>query len=454
MSFTISQTPTSQNLYLYPNGSSSTQQYIVGTSQSYLALDESWESSNDDTDYVYWNGVSSASDWYNMQDHTTETGTINYVRVITNARATSTPSTTGSYKIQVNDGTTSATGTEYITNLTNTYSKFYDTWTTKPSGGVWTWTGTTSIDSMKTGTVLSSPTVYNSNLSTTLTPNAAGTYTNIGNQNPGTGYHWDKVADDVENTFVYNNANSTWQMDTYNSANPSLTGTITSVVVYMRCCHNVGSSWTAYAKTVIRTGGTNYEGTQETLNTAGNWTTYSTTYTSNPSTLIAWTWTDINNLEIGVDLYIATGGGYEARCTKVYAIVNYQINTNAELRTTQEYAIVNYTSSATSVTLTDPNSLNISHGRQIKRYTFPDGEYEIDDYGRSNKTLTISGIETSSAFTNMNTIKTMTHYGAQVTITGLSDTNLNTSYMIKDFSFNQEPGDVSLYRYNIVLEEA
>jgi hypothetical protein len=134
-------------------------------------------------------------------------------------------------------------------------------------------------------------------------------------------------------------------------------------------------------------------------------------------------------------------------------IEHYEININPQLRTTQEYAIVNYSPAATSVTLTDPMSLNCPHSRRIKRTTFPDGEYKIDDYGRASKTLNLSGIELTDAFTKINTVKTMLHYDAEVTISGLADPNLNKNYRLKDFTPRQEPGDVSIYRWDMVLEE-
>ena len=51
--FTISQIPDSENLYLYPNGSSSTQLIAYPAAANYTRVDEDWYSYNDDTDYVY-----------------------------------------------------------------------------------------------------------------------------------------------------------------------------------------------------------------------------------------------------------------------------------------------------------------------------------------------------------------------------------------------------------------
>jgi hypothetical protein len=63
-------------------------------------------------------------------------------------------------------------------------------------------------------------------------------------------------------------------------------------------------------------------------------------------------------------------------------------------------------------------------------------------------------VEYSSAASNMDTLKTMCHYGAKVTLSGLDDTNLNTDYMITDFEFNEPAGHVNrYYEYRLSLEE-
>jgi len=95
----------------------------------------------------------------------------------------------------------------------------------------------------------------------------------------------------------------------------------------------------------------------------------------------------------------------------------------------------------------------MSHGRKITRHTFPSGDYEVDDYGRANKTLTISGREVTNANNKMQDLKDICHYGAKVTIAGLPDTNLNTDYMVRDFNFTPPTGTVDQYNWSLTLEE-
>ena len=161
-------------------------------------------------------------------------------------------------------------------------------------------------------------------------------------------------------------------------------------------------------------------------------------------------------MQIGTQLRTGqTGDIGQPRCTQVYAEVEYTgLNQNPEIRTTQLYAVVNYTPSASTVTLSTPEHLSISHSRDIGRHTFPSGDYEVDDYGRGGKTLRIRGREVSSASAKMQSVKDMCHYGNAVTIAGLPDTNLNTDYMIRSFNFEQLPGEIDIYRWTLILEES
>lgn len=120
----------------------------------------------------------------------------------------------------------------------------------------------------------------------------------------------------------------------------------------------------------------------------------------------------------------------------------------------QFFAVVNYTPTATVITLPDPKNVDLSHSRNIQRKNLPSGNYIVYDAGRGSKTLTIVGTETSAAYTDMNSLKTICHYGAKVTIAGLDDTNLNTDYWVSDIGFSAGPGyPANMYDYKLTLEE-
>lgn len=145
--FTITQSPSSANLYLYPNASSATQLTAVGQTENYECVDEVWTSPNEDTDYVYSEGSVTKYDWYTVQDHTTETGTINYVTIYTRAKGDTLPQSSTTYKLMIYDGTSEASSTNKAP-LALSYTEYSNVHTTKPSGGAWTWA---TVDSMKIG---------------------------------------------------------------------------------------------------------------------------------------------------------------------------------------------------------------------------------------------------------------------------------------------------------------
>lgn len=104
---------------------------------------------------------------------------------------------------------------------------------------------------------------------------------------------------------------SAWRQDTYAVANHSTgSGTVDSVRVRMRVRESGGR-----ARTVIRSGGSDFYGAE--VSPGAVYATYGHTYTLNPATGLAWTWGDIDALEIGVSL--ADG----ARCTRVWLEVYY-----------------------------------------------------------------------------------------------------------------------------------
>jgi len=181
------------------------------------------------------------------------------------------------------------------------------------------------------------------------------------------------------------------------------------------------------------------------------WTTYSETFNSTPSSK-SWTKKAVNDLSFRVYLD-PVSTGFQPECTQIYGVVNYDAIINPQIRTTQCYAVVNYTPATSTVTLSTPETLGVSHARNVQRIVFPDGDYRVGDYGRSGKTITLTGQETSTASAKMNSLKTMCHYGKYVTIDGLPDSNLNTDYMITGFSFNQEPGELNRYHWSLDLEE-
>ncbi len=150
-----------------------------------------------------------------------------------------------------------------------------------------------------------------------LRPSAAGGETNIASQYPGSGSHYDKVDESFPDdyaAYVYTAATG-YQRDLYQLENTSQTGTINWIKVWVRCV----ALASGYCRTAIKTGGTVYEGTQQSVSMS--WANYSTQYAENPNTEEAWTWDDLNALQAGVSL--KEGSILNTNCTQVYIEVDY-----------------------------------------------------------------------------------------------------------------------------------
>jgi prepilin-type N-terminal cleavage/methylation domain-containing protein len=146
----------------------------------------------------------------------------------------------------------------------------------------------------------------------TLRPNGSGAYTDL--TSSGCSDNWecvDEASADGLSTNVYETSSS-YYSDTYQIENHSTgSGTIDSFVIYISC-EETNPSGRVYTR--IRTNGNNYDGSQE--DPGSSFSIYSTTYTTNPFSSSAWTWTEIDNLEIGVYLR-------RVRCTQVFVEVYY-----------------------------------------------------------------------------------------------------------------------------------
>ncbi len=161
----------------------------------------------------------------------------------------------------------------------------------------------------------------------TVRPDGAGDETNIAEQYPASGAHWDKVDEatsDGDSTYVQTNGG--WEEDLYSVANHTAPSgaSINYVRVYMvaRSLNTPGQT-SAYVH--IKTNGVEYNGTEETVTTS--YATYSYQWNNNPQTGSPWTWSEIDNLQAGVGLRQGATGGPPfqryTRCTQVYVEVNY-----------------------------------------------------------------------------------------------------------------------------------
>jgi len=174
------------------------------------------------------------------------------------------------------------------------------------------------------------PPVWNSILTPVLDaeifrPTAAGDETDISTQEPTSDQHWDKVDEEIsdgDTTYVATDT-AGWQEDLYNILDHSTltaAGTIHYVRVYIMVSAT-GTPEQSSAYVHIKTNGVEYNGTEITVTTG--YTTYTHQWNTNPQTGYAWTWDEIDALQIGAGLRIPRAKKADTRCTQVYARVSF-----------------------------------------------------------------------------------------------------------------------------------
>ena len=212
--FTITQQPDSKNVYLYPNANGcDISTFPFGASENYKCVDNTYDSLTVDDDFVYKDGASVVSDLYQMQNHGTLTGSINYVKAYCRAKSEQFPPAHDFiYKIVLSkDSTCTEFDTSHIQPLSTGFVRFGHSWLTNPFNGDadWNWD---DIDDLQVGFEMSSPQVTMSPF--IFSPAADGDRTDIADVT--TGYeHWEAVIADRPLTQI-SETESAWNYDLYN----------------------------------------------------------------------------------------------------------------------------------------------------------------------------------------------------------------------------------------------
>ncbi|MHA2169982.1 MAG: DUF2341 domain-containing protein [Candidatus Kariarchaeaceae archaeon] len=129
---------------------------------------------------------------------------------------------------------------------------------------------------------------------------------------------------DDDSTYIYTTRNDSSRYTSYKIKGlREIDGSITDITLYTRA-ERSGSVISSYIRNFVRIGSQNYQRSQRSLSTS--WTTYSDTWTTNPATGLAWEWTDLDSLEIGVRGRMVYSTTRQLRITQVYAVVSYTSN--------------------------------------------------------------------------------------------------------------------------------
>ena len=158
----------------------------------------------------------------------------------------------------------------------------------------------------------------------TLRPSGAGNECawpgEVGAACPNHYQNVDEAVSDDATTMIQQGTVNTTVRDLYDIPAHSVgSGTINSVTVYINARR--GAVITGWAKPSIRTHATDYDGDEKTL--TDSWVLYSHEWTDNPNTETAWTWDEIDALEIGVQGRKTTAAADKVYITQVYVEVDY-----------------------------------------------------------------------------------------------------------------------------------
>jgi len=434
--FTINQIQVGKNLYLYPNDDGCNIDLTPeGDAKNCECVDDLRLNPDEDSTYVYSSATDLNYDLYELPDHTTETGTINYVQIYARAKSHSYPqSPDGVYKIILTDN---ACSNIYKSNdinlLADTYATYNKVWTTNPrTTAAWTWS---DIDNLEIGVECSSPTITGISKTLTIRPNAAGTHTQLDKSGCTSNYECvdETVADDAT-TQVYRTSGGGVKYDVYNLEDHTTeTGTITKIVVFAKMKYDLPGAGTDFAKIRIRTGGLNY--TSSAFTVAHDWTLYSKTWTTNPNTAVAWTWADIDALQAGIQF---DDFAHAIRCTQVYVVVYYtEAGINPQIRTTQCYAKINYDEEITC-TLNKPKQISVDHQQNIKMLNFWSGNRAVYGLTRSKRTMVLTGTQYGNdACTKIECVKNMGEAGNEITTADLGSSEFDSVFRIISFGWKK-----------------
>lgn len=160
-----------------------------------------------------------------------------------------------------------------------------------------------------------------------LRPTGNGATQEWSSQYPGSGSHYDKVDESVaddDTTYIYSTGAPT---DTFSITPTVLGGKINSVSVVVRLYPlGYNAAEDAHAWGVVRTYDTDYPHASSQDFTYSTYTTLTFTWTTNPNTSSAWTWSEIYNMQIGVKATVSSTVP-TVRCTQIYASVDYTVET-------------------------------------------------------------------------------------------------------------------------------
>jgi hypothetical protein len=483
--FQISQQPDPVDYYISPHADQTgcTELTPYGDSPNYACVDDPRENPDEDSTYVYTVSPTSEFDLYETpgllllaQHPEIVSSTINYIQVSARAKSHEyRQAGTGVYHILMSKTAvcTDIHASDDIDLITE-YTTYTNTWTTNPITSL-AWTAVDLV-LFTIGVKASSPNILLDKV-TTFRPNAAGTYCGLEGQlcpncpgEHGGGDHFNCVRD-FDNDYASSvnldtgcpGCHDTYATDTFHIPDHTTeTGVIDKVVIVgimgkSGTCDGVG--------TLVLVTGDGKVWEYDTVNLPNpwetGWGTFAEELTTNPTTGVAWTWNDIDNLEIGYELHVLCDGAelcFTSYCNQVYLLVYYTETDNPEIRTTQMYARINVSPPTDYCQLNRPNQISNDHSRNIKMINFWSGNREVYDLNRSGKSMVLTGTEfyqpkSTDVCARIECVRDMAELGSPITITDLGSTLWNGTYHIRSFGWKKRNDCPEWYEWILDLED-
>ena len=442
------ESPEPQTVTVYPNGDvSGCTNWTPLSGENYTNIDESVL---DTYDYVSMATTAYTIDLYSLPA-TSETGTINYIKVYTYAWIANNPTTEPHFCIVCSPDSVC---TNYYSSpsltLTTSGQYFSKYWETNPeTGNPWDWSDITTLAIGIRGKT----SFINATEDVTIRPNSDGTYSDFRYCSSSPYYrHIDDVTPDDGDMICgsYGEMIHTFYFESVPTLPAS--STINKVTLYARLKDN--------GKTYQKRLGWYDVGTDTLhktyLDITQSFEVYSYELASNPSTSAPWTVGDLAYMQGGLEKRLQAGSFYH--CSQVYAVVNYTYPTYPTIYSAQTYMEINYTPTSVTGTLNMPLEASIDHDRNVAMLNFWDGEREVYDLSRNKKTTIFRGMEfvhdsCSSPSTRISEIRELAKRGESLTISGMDMPCFNRTYKLLSFGWKVQSENPEVYEWILELED-
>jgi len=225
-----------------------------------------------------------------------------------------------------------------------------------------------------------------------------------------------------------------------------------SVVVKMGKEYDADDEADIRGRAVVKTHGIEYPMDDYwTLEYPKKW--YSHTWTENPNTSAAWTLEEVQLLQAGIGLY-GSGSKYAA-CSVCHVVIAASSVISPEIHTSKSYLKINYTPPTSSCSLIRPEEISYDHTRNVNMLNFWNGNREVYDLSRNNKTMVLTGMEYGSeSCDRILCVRNMGLDGSVVTLSELGFAEFNGKFRIRSFGWDKISDKPLHYKWILELEDS